>query len=650
MGDVVLGIGVSGLKAAQAGLAVAGHNIANATTEGFHRQSALTGTQIPQETGAGVFGRGVQVETVVRAYSQFLDKALLTAQTQQKYFDAYNAQIKQLDNMLADPTSGLSPALQSFFSGVQDVATNPSSVPSRQQLISLGEVLAARFNTFHNRFEEMRSGVNSEIKTVVSDINKYTAQLAKLNEQIIRQQGDATRPPNDLLDQREDLLSKINDLVRTTVLNETNGSMNVFIGTGQPLVIADQIFAVSAQYLPEDPENLGIYLKQGSVQLRVPEQALDGGKLSALIDFRNTSLNSAENQVGRVAVVMAKTFNDQHKLGQDLTGTLGGDFFKLPSANVIGNQNNTGNGVMGVTYSNVGALTTSDYQLAYNGTNYTLTRLSDSTQTTFTTFPQTVDGFTLSLASGTIASGDNYIIQPTRMGGRDIDVLISDTSRIAAAAPIRASSVLTNTGTAVITPGVAVNTANAAFATSGSLTPPILIQFTSPTTYSVYNNTNPGSPVLLEGGITYNPAASNAVFPTPGALDYGYRVSLSGVAAAGDKFNVNINSGGVADNRNALLLGTLRTTNTVANGTSSYQSAYSQMVADVGNKAREIQIQSKAQDSLVKETLSAQQSFSGVNLDEEAANLIRFQQAYQAASKVIQMASRLFDDLLQAIR
>ncbi|MFN0314228.1 MAG: flagellar hook-associated protein FlgK [Burkholderiales bacterium] len=648
MATGILGIAVSGLNAAQAGLAVTSHNIANASTDGFHRQTAIQATQFSQPTGSGFFGRGVVVDTVLRSYSQFLDGAVLTAQTQQSYLDTYGAQISQLDNMLADPNSGLSPSLQSFFSAVQDVATNPSSVPSRQQMISAAQTMVARFQTFDSRFEEIRKGINSQLVSVVGSINAYTRELAEVNDQITRQQTDPSQPPNDLLDQRDALIAKINGLVKTTTITQSDGSVNVFIGNGQSLVVGAQNFTLSAQPMPEDPENLGVYYQSGATSVRIPERLLQGGTVSALLDFR-AQLNSVQNQVGRVATVLAYTFNDQHHLGQDLAGNLGGDFFAEPSAKIVANQTNTGTGVLSVAYANVGALTTSDYRLSLSGATYTLTRLADNTQTTFATFPQTIDGMTISLASGTVSNGDDFLIQPTRVGARDIGVALSDTTLIAAAAPVRTSTSLSNSGSATISPGVVTNTANPAFATAGALTPPILIRFTTPTTYSVFNNTNPAAPVLLEGGITYNPAASNAVFPTPGALDYGYRISLSGAAATGDSFTVNYNSGGVADNRNALLLAALQTANTVANGTTSYQGAYSQMVSDVGNKANEVQIQSKGQDALVRQTISAQQSLSGVNLDEEAANLLRFQQAYQASSKVIAISGRLFDDILAAI-
>jgi flagellar hook-associated protein 1 FlgK len=370
-----------------------------------------------------------------------------------------------------------------------------------------------------------------------------------------------------------------------------------------------------------------------------------------LLDFRTQILDQTQNRLGRIATVLAQTFNDQHQLGIDLNGTLGGDFFNVPSPNVIIRGTNTGTAVIAASNTAVSSLTDSDYRVTYTGTGYTVTRISDSTVSgPFGTLPQTVDGIAISVASGTPNAGDSFIIQPTRYGARDLSVAITDTSKIAAAAPIRTATGTANTGTARISEGVAVDTGNAAFATPGTLTPPILIRFTSATQYTVYNNTNPASPVALQANITYDPTTSNALFPTPGGgggpLDYGYRVSLSGTAAAGDTFNVNFNTNGVADSRNALLLAGLQTANTVAGGTANYQSAYSQIVGSVGNKTREIQVQGTAQDSLVKQTSDAQQGLSGVNLDEEAANLIRYQQAYQASGKVLQIATKLFEDLL----
>ncbi len=640
-------IGVSGLNAAQAGLLVTSHNITNANREGYHKQEALTTTQVPLQTGSGFFGQGVLVETVRRAYSQFLDNALMQAETQAAYLDTYNAQITQIDNMLADPTAGLSPTLQAFFSGVQDVASNPSSVPSRQQLLSLTQGLVARFQSFDSRLSDMRTAVNRQVSDVTGEINTLAGEIANVNDQIVRMQADPSKPPNDLLDQRDALLSELNKLVRVSTVGLSDGSINVFIGNGQSLILGTQAFELDAGPSAENPQEYGIFYVSGSNRIPLSSSSLQGGTLGALFDFRSQSLDAAQNQLGLVATVLAQTFNDQHELGMDLEGNLGQAFFEVPQANAVGNQSNTGSAVLAVANVDVGALTGSDYRVQFASGAWTVTRLSDNTQSSFATLPQTVDGVQISIASGAAAAGDSFLVQPTRNGARDIAGLISDTSKIAAAAPIRTSVDIDNTGKATISPGVVVDTGNAAFATAGALTPPVLVRFTSATAYSIYDNTNPASPTLIQGGIAYDPLAQNDVFPTSTSVDYGYRVALTGAAAAGDEFTVGYNTSGVADNRNALLLAGLQTVNTVGNGTANYQSAYTQLVSQVGNRTRQIQVQSQAQDALVTQAREAQQSLSGVNLDEEAANLIRFQQAYQASGKVLQIANSLFASILE---
>lgn len=644
----IYGIGLSGLNAAQAGLLVTGHNITNASTDAYHRQQAVQGTQIPQKTGAGFFGNGTTVETVRRSYSQFLDGAVLQASTQSEYLSAYGAQITQIDNMLADPTAGLSPALQSFFSGVQDVASNPSSVPSRQQLLSFGDALVARFQSFDTRLSDMREGVNSQMTSIVGEVNTLATQLANVNQQIaLAQSGDAARPPNDLLDTRDRLLGQLNQLVGVSTVTQSDGSLNVFIGNGQSLVLGSKAFQLDAAKSSEDPRDFQLYYLTGSTRIPLDPRTIQGGSLGGILAFRAQTLDPAQNQLGLVATVLAQTFNDQHHLGMDLSGQIGGDFFDVPQASVIDNRNNGGTAVITAGNTDVGALTASDYTLRFNAGTWTLTRKSDGNTTSFATFPQTVDGVTLNLSSGSASNGDSFTIQPTRNAAHDIDMAIHDTGKIAAAAPVATNAGTGNTGKGVISAGVVTDTTNAAFASAGALQPPILIRFTSATQYSIYDNSNPASPSLLEANITYDPAVSNDVFPTPGSLDYGYRVSLSGAAASGDRFTVGYNTNGVADNRNALLLAGLQTTNTVSNGTANYQSAYTQLVSQVGNQARDIQVQSDAQDALVAQTREAQQALSGVNLDEEAANLMRYQQQYQAAGKILQTAGKLFDTILE---
>jgi flagellar hook-associated protein 1 FlgK len=625
----IFNIGISGLQAAQAGLVTTGHNIANANTPGYTRQEVDFTNSTPQATGSGFYGSGVSIVTVRRLYSQFLNTEVLSAGTQSSALDAYYSQIQQLDNIVADPTAGLSPALQDFFTSVQGLATTPNVASSRQALLSSAESLKSRFDVIDQRLHDLRDGVNDDVGATATEISNYATQIADLNQRIIVARGaSGGQPPNDLMDQRDQLVALLNKDIRATVVTQDDGAYNVFIGSGQPLVAGVLSYSLGTLTDPLDSSKITIGYKTPTGIVQLPEGTLTGGKLGGLLSFRSQTLDPAQNALGRVAIALTETFNAQHKLGQDLNGQLGSDFFSLGTPRVSGSLNNTGSATISGTFdpANVAGLTTSDYQLSYDGTNYSLLRLKDGNVRTFATLPQSVDGFTLTLASGTAAAGDRFLIRPTADGAQAFDVLISDPSKVAAAAPIRTAQAAANTGTGKISAG-SVNAAGA------NLQQPVTITFTSPTTFNV-TGTGTGNPtgVAYTAGqdITYN----------------GWKIQVTGTPATGDAFTIGPNTGGTGDNRNALLLAGLQTDKTLDGGTTSYQSAYAAFVSDVGTQTRQLQVTSQAQATVLTQATTAQQAQSGVNLDEEAANLIRFQQAYQASGKVLQIASTLFDTLL----
>jgi len=666
----IFSAGVSGLNAAQAGILTTSHNISNASTPGFNRQEIVQGTAVPMLTGSGFQGQGTNIQTIKRIYDQFLGRQVLGAEAGAAEMDSYLAQIKQIDDLLADPTAGLSPAMADFFKGVQDVAANPASIPSRQSMLSAAQSLVARFQSLDQRMTEIRDGTNSQIMGQVTAINTYSSQLAEINQRIIlAQAGNQTQAPNDLLDQRDQMLKDLNKLIRVSTLSQGDGSFNIFIGNGQPLVVGTQSYQMLAVAAKDDPERIVVAMKgAGGATLMLPESQIAGGSLGGLVAFRSQTLDAAQNSLGRVAITLAQNFNDQHKLGIDLTGALGKDFFSLSTPAVFSNALNTGTGVptASIDQATVAQLMSSDYQIKFVGANnYQLTRLADNQVQTFTTLPQTVDGIAITLGAWAPIAGDSALIQPTRQGAKNIGMAFSDARLIAAAAPVRTAAALTNTGTGSIDAGTVVDVSNPAFAVfnaTSQLVKPLLVKFDNPpTTYTIYDNTNPAVPVVRESGIPY--IAGSAVFPTPGVLpllpsppgaapiDDGYRIKISGTPAAGDKFTVDGNKNGVSDNRNAMLLGALQT-GTTMNGsattgpTASYQSAYSQIVSAVGSKANEVAAIGTSQQSLVDHATQSLQSISGVNLDEEAANLLRYQQAYQASAKILATAAKVFDEIL----
>ncbi len=623
----IYGIGVSGLAAAQAGLVTTGHNIANANTDGFHRQAIVQSNAPGVFTGAGFFGAGVEVDTIKRVYSEFLEHETSRAATQESYYSAYTTELDKIDNLLSDSSAGLAPALQTFFEGVHEVASNPGSVASRQTMLSAGSTLALRFQALQSQLDESSRNINAQIQSTVSSVNAYAKEIASLNTRIGMSQTDPSQPPNDLIDKRDQLISELNKLIGTSVVQQADGTVNVSIGSGQGLVVGQQAFSLAAIPDANEPERLQVAFVVGNSSVPLPNSIVNQGSLGAILAFRAGPLTDMQNQLGRIAAGLAQTFNAQHRLGQDLLGGLGGDFFIPAQPDVIVRPGNAGTANITASISNATTLTASDYRLVFTGGNYQLTRLSDNVTTTYATLPQTVDGLTIQLASGVPANGDSFLIQPTRYAARDFGVAISDPALIAAAAPIRGSGAQTNMGTGIITPGVVNSPLNA------NLQQPVTITFTSPTAFDV-NGVGTGNPTGVAftagGNITYN----------------GWTVQITGTPAAGDVFTIAPNTGGTADNRNAGLLADLQVQNTLNGGTASYQGAYAQMTSSLGNTARETQIASDAQSTIALQARQRQQALSGVNLDEEAANLLRYQQAYQASGKVIQIASTLFETIL----
>jgi len=643
MASSILSIGQSALAAAQVGLSTTGHNIANAATPGFSRQIVVQGAALPQSFGFGFMGQGTEISAVKRIYNEFLGAQVNTAQAAKSALDSYYSQIKQIDNLLGDPAAGMSPALQGFFSGIQEMASNPASIPSRQAALSSAETLASRFNSMASRLKEIEQGVNSQVTASVNVINTYAKQIAKLNDSIAIAQGATGKAPNDLLDQRDQLILDLNKEIKATVVKQGDGAYNVFIGNGQPLVVGVNTFSLTTAISPSNPERLEVAYQTAAGSVIVSEKSLAGGKLGGLLEFRSQTLEPAKKDLDDLALGLATTFNAQHVQGRDLNGALGGNFFSIPAHRVFADAGNAGTAVIGTAISDASALTGSDYLLEFVGPGYTLTRQPGGTPVAVAD-GDTVDGMTLSLAGSPVA-GDSFLIRPPANAAAGIAVAISDPRLIAAAAALPAVPVGTSTTSA--TGAISAATVDNSYTTP--LTSPVTL------TYDAGTGEFSGFPVNQDiivsiGGVDTVYAGSDPAPTIPytdgATLSFGgISFVISGAALAdGDSFTVAANPFGIGDNRNALLLAGLQTANSM--GDTTYQGAYSQLVSMIGNKTRELDVTSTAAGSMLTEARGMLQSESGVNLDEEATNLLRYQQAYQAAGKVMQVASEMFDVLL----
>lgn len=679
MGSGIIGIGVSGITAAQLGLLATEHNVVNANTPGYTRQRTLQATNVAVSTGAGTLGQGVHVQTITRMYDRYLTDQVNTAQTSLSEIDAYYGEIKQIDNLLADPSAGLTPALQDFFSGVQQVATNPSLLSARESMVSSAATLVSRFQSLDSRLGELSNEVNGKIGDAVASINSYATQIGEMNQRIINAQSANGQPANDLLDQRDQLINDLNKLVKVATTSNGDGSLNVFIGTGQQLVVGSRAMTMTATASNADNSKIVVGLQTaGGGVVEMPESLVTGGELGGLIRFRNETLERAGNELGRIAASVALTFNAQNALGQDLLGRAAGDagfnadFFSIADAKPAVSPNalndNSGTPVItaafapptyGPEISNGNfstKLTTSDYRLINTGGgNYSLTRLSDNKQWgpvglgALSATVQSEEGFSINL-SGADAAGNSYLIQPTKNAARNIEVnpvVAADPRTVAAALPFRTSAGAANTGLGAISTGTGVPGFDVSLLPAGGIT----VSYSSATSQLSFAGVTAGQT------ITYKvPGSAEVSVVAPASIPYaqGIAVSVSGMSFVltgqpnnNDTFKLERNTAANSDGRNALALGKLQTQNTVAGGTATFQTAYAEMVARNGVKTRELKVTGEAQEVVLDQAKSNRDALSGVNLDEEAGNMIRFQQAYQASAKLLEVGKTLFDTILQ---
>ncbi|MDL2284694.1 flagellar hook-associated protein FlgK [Oxalobacter sp. OttesenSCG-928-P03] len=652
MGNIY-SIGKSALLGANYAISVTGHNISNASTPGYNRQVILQSNIHGQQFGFGFVGNGMQLDDIRRVYDEFLGKQVNDTQSEFNRLDTYYNQISKINNKLADDTAGVSPALQDFFSAVQEIASTPTSAATREAMLSEAEMLVGRYNNLASQMNEQRDLANAQIIHSVELINSYATEIAKLNDQIARAQIAITDPaPNDLLDQRDYLISQLSQEIGVrTVVN--GNSLDVYIGNGQPLVINNNSFPMFAQYSQSDPETVEIGYINNGVKVVIPDKLLSGGNIMGYKEFLSNEVDPILNELGRIAITLATDFNNQHKLGMDLNGDPGGDFFSFVATSSMQNYNRTGTVTADVVDTK--ALYASNYQIAYNDSpsdRYTIIRQSDG-QTVWdgATMPTTpIDGIQFSL-TGTLESGDTLTLKPLNDVAESLQLLISDPNKIAAALSIRTAHDANNLGTGKISLGELVDLndpGNVSVPNPSNLELEAMMDTSGsdPVLRFVVKNVAVTATYSDGSSHTYNPGDAFAYEEGMSLAMGDFTFNITGTVEPGDKFYIQPNDGGTGDNRNMLALAALQDSKTMLNGTTTYQGAYSQLVNRVGSKTRELEITSTSTGNLLNSLYEEQQSQSGVNLDEEAINLMRYQQNYNAASKVIQTANEMFDAIL----
>lgn len=627
----MLSTGISGLLAFQRMIDTTSHNISNSATDGYSRQRVELENRIGSAFGNGFVGSGVNVDSITRINDEFLTAQLRDANSEAQRLDMLSLLASQIDNAVADEQGSVAPALQQFFESVNNAAANPSSIPARQVLITDADNLASRFQFLDSQFDASNLDANNRTTALVREINTITGNLANINNDIQLARAQSGQTPNDLIDQRDVLLNDLGSIVSINAVKQDDDTVNVFVGNGQQLVVGVSNRELETVVNNNDSSQLDVGIKT-NVGVSVITNFLSGGQLGGILDFKRDVLNPAMNQLGRLAIVVADTFNAQHIEGVDLNGDLGQEFFNEPTPNVLFDARNTGSATVTADITDTSQLTASDYELFYDGANYTLTNLNTGANITGAGPALSMEGIDVNVLPGA-AANDRFLIQPTRRAAGQMDTRISNAAEIALAAPITESINTANTGTGTISNLQVLDVSDA------NLQNRVEIRFNTPAnTYDIVDTTLGAN---IATGVAYT-AGDTVTFN-------GASVVLDGQPNAGDSFIVQQNVDASTDNRNGNLIADLQNSLFIE-GSSNYQEAYGLMVGQVGAVTRQAKINASSQNQLLSSVQSRRDSISGVNLDEEAVNLVRYQQAFQAAAQVISVSERLFDSLLNSVR
>jgi len=668
----LLNIGMSGLSASHASLVTTGNNISNVDTVGYSRQQTVQNSKNSIQYGNVFIGTGTTLADVRRVYNSYLDAQLQTTTSLNSDAQAYLGQATQVDKLLSDSGTGVTKTLQSFFASLQTLAGNSNDNAARQALLTNAQGLSSRFNAISQQLSQQNTYINDQLGSMADQVNKLASTVAAYNKKIAEVSGSGGTP-NELLDQRNETIRQLNELVGTQV-TETDGRLDIYLGSGQPLVVGDTVNKLRVAPDPADPTRSSIIMDRNGSSIDITG-VMSGGEMGGLVRYRNEVLAPAVNGLGRIAMVVADQVNKQLGQGLDQNGNFGAALFnninslKAISERSIANANNNpASGNLNVTIKDTSKLAASDYQVTITATGYNVRRLSDNSDMgnfAFATPPAAdpvIDGFSLSINSGTVAVGDSFKITPTRGSAADMTTVMTDTKTLATSAPLTSTKASGNDGTgAVSQPNLKTSldiydpVQRLEVQTAVKASMPVRMLMTSATAYEVFDskgnsigtgNIVPGQNNDLNIAVPYTDAGGNP-------KTFNVAMTVSGSPASGDSFNIAMTAADSTDNRNAQSLLALQTKSTIgASATSpgvSFTEAYGGLVTTVGSLTKQAQLDGTATDTILTGARNARDSLSGVDLDEEAGNLTKYQQYYTASSQIIKTAQEIFSTLINAL-
>ena len=665
----ILDIGSRALQANQTALQTTGNNIANVNTAGYSRQRTILTAAQGQFTGGGYVGKGVNVETIQRNFSEFLTRQSTLAGAVAAADVTRADKLKQLEGIFEGGATGLGASINDMLNSFADVSSAPTDMTARTVTLTRIDETASRMRAASQRLDDLQAGISQELTQKAATVNSLAKSIAGVNAEISKARGNG-QPPNDLLDRRDQLVRELNQFVQTTSIPADDGTIGIFVGGAQSLVLGTEAYAVSIvkdEFGDLQKNNLAI--TRNGVSVTVDETALAGGQIPGLLRFQNHDLNEGRNLLGRMTLAISSAMNEQHRLGLDLDGNPGRDLFTPPTfddKNVLIPKQypppaptvklNTGTSTIAIAVKDVTKFVASDYEINFDatGTGGSITRRSDGVVTAFdfaTTNPVIIDGIAISETAGPAAAGDRVLLKPFSTSANNISSQFSTSRALAVASPVVGLMGATNTGS-LQQISVVARGPNPPNPPTTPFTP-VVLTFTSANTYTRSDDVSatvftytPGQ--AIEGTIPDLPPAVPLVYSSP--LDQ-WSVKLQGSPRAGDTFKINAIKQTNVDLRlnagAALAMTNLRDV-AMFDG-AALTDGYAGLISQIGIRTQSANFAATVSTSIASNVERDRAGVSGVNLDEEAAKLIQYQQAYQASAKMIQIAQTIFDTLLQGL-
>lgn len=660
--------GVSGLLSAQQQLGTTGHNIANVNTEGYTRQRAEQAAVAGNANSGNFIGAGTYVQDITRIYDQFSYKEQLLNKSNLGNADSISSDLNQLNQIMSFSNEAIGGSIDRFYQAANGIADNPSDIGLRNIALSQAEVLAKDFNSLNDNLDQLEKSTNGEIEQMANKISQISLNLAKINEQILDSKNlDQTGQPNDLLDKRDQLVSQLGEYTSVNTIEDSNGVMTVMIGNGATLVAGTTALTVSVQAGDPDPLQTKLQLnsRNGSVAL---EGAKLGGAIAAKIEYRDEHVAKARSELNRLAMSVSQTLNQTQAQGLDLNGKQGLDIFtdinstSLQNSRVLASSKNSGSVQAGIKITDISLVPTNEFTLKYDGSDYIMTNELNGSKTTLAesslgsgVYPSDF-GFEFTLNSGTPNVNDSFTLRPTENSAALMHVTLNDPKGIAASSAISVAANDNNVSSGTVNIVNVTNPEIARAFTEGSneqLTLDVYESAPGTFEYRVYNAANPPpAPSLANGNFAAGESAVIDMPPLPATA--AFQIEIAGLPVgqgpfAREKFTIS-DAFGSGNASNANIMAATQEQQILGGGKQTFNQALATATADVGANASSAEFVADTAQALYTQAYNRNQSKSGVNLDEEAANLLKYQQAYQASSQIISVANTIFDTLLAATR